>query len=176
MAEMLSHGGILIFFDHYIRMPDGRIERTRDQAAWRGSVEQFKAKNPNVAIVGYHEINEDGEVGETCVMLNEKLPPLPKPEDNPNNGAITPEVMQKAIENINKPSVPTMPSPAAEQASAQMQERVVKDGDSYIKIVGNKIYKLDWIDYDESKAEFDKKVRVTEDGKIQITQWRELNG
>ena len=176
MAEMLSHGGILIFFDHYIRMPDGRIEKTRDQAAWRGTVEQFKARNPNVAIIGYHEISDEGEVSEACTMLNEKLPPLPKPEDNPNNGAITPEMMQKAIENINKPSVPTMPSPATEQPVKTIAQRIVKDGDSYIKIVGDKIYKLDWVEYDDEKAEFDKKVRVDGNGKIQITQWRELNG
>ena len=119
--DTLSHGGILIFFDHYIKMPDGRIEKTRSQSAWKGSVEQFKKANPYVAVVGYHELNDDGEVSETCVMINEKLPPLPKPEDNPNNGAITPEVMQKAIENINKPSIPTMPSPASEQASTQVQ-------------------------------------------------------
>lgn len=166
--------GIMVTFWHYMRMSDGRIEKSRDQMAFPGTVEQFKKANPNTAVVGYHEI-VDGVVTETCTMLNEKLPDLQKPNEA-ISGAITPEMVQKAVEKANvqeKPQKNTTNGVSAQNVQQHFDDKVYKDGDSYIKISGGKVFKLKWSEYDDSKAEFDKKIKYV-DGKIMVTKWEEL--
>lgn len=165
--EESKDSGYLITFDHYIRMMDGRIEKNRSQTIFNGPISEFKKRNPMVAIIGYNEMH-DGEVSESSVMLNEKLPPLKQP-DKSISGTITPEMMAKAGESANK----IQNKEPVVQPEVQ-KERIVKDGDSYIKIVGNKIFKLNWCDYDDASAKFDEKIKV-EDGIIKVMKWQELN-
>lgn len=157
MADIESHDNcLLVTFERLQAMTGGELERVRCQEMWQGSLESFRAAHHGVAIVGYNQM-EDGQVG-ASVMLNEKLQ---VPGQSPAAGAVTPEVVRKAE--------------AAARDPANVPERVYRDGDSYIKTVGERVFRLGWTEYDDASAPFDRKIQVR-DGRIYVTTWKELEG
>ena len=179
MEDNASGSGMYVTFERYMQMRDGRVEKVRDNLLFSGSLKQFKGMHPNFAIIGYHPMNE-GEVSPNAVMLNEVLPPLPSTVNNAPMAVITPELLQKAADAAMNPVVaaphaPQLAAPAPNKPqNVPPEEKIIKDGDSYLKMAGGKIFKLTWSDYDDEAAPFDKKIRSSADGKLQLTTWVEL--
>lgn len=154
-----SHdNGIFITFEHYTRLTSGEVSKTRDQIIWKGSLDSFRKKFPGVAVIGYSPM-EDGQVGQV-VRLNETL------KDRNAQPA------QKADGDCAGCDVGE-PRPVTDD-ERKTDFKILRDGDSYIKICGGKVYKLEWQKYDDASAEFDKKIKVGDDGEIVVTAWREL--
>ena len=156
-----SHdSGMLVTFDCLQRMSDGKPGKVRCQEIWRGTIEEFRASHRGVAIIGYSRM-EDGQV-EAPVMLNERLEVAVgrRPQAQPADG--------------HRPQAQPTDGQRPEAGPQAHEVRILRDGDSYIKVCGDKVYRLQWTEYDDQSSEFDRRIKV-EDGRIMVTEWRELS-
>lgn len=183
--------GIFVKFWKPFKGTDGKIGKTADQLLFPGTLQQFRERFKGVCVIGYHAVDDDGTVLEnSCVMLNEPYVPPPKlAEEIAFNESL--KAMASAAEGPQKPqetasqtvvqpqAQPSVPAAASQISRAASAERIYESGDSFIKVAGDKVYQLQWKEYDDSQAPFDQRVRATigNDGvsKIEITVWEELS-
>lgn len=181
--------GIFVKFWKPFKGTDGKIGKTADQLLFPGTLQQFRERFRGVCVIGYHAVDDDGTVLEnSCVMLNEPYVPPPElAEEIAFSEGL--KAMASAAEGPQKPhkaasqAVVQPQSPIASVAPqisrAASAERIYENGDSFIKIAGDKVYQLRWKEYDDTQAPFDQRVRITagesDAPKIEITVWEELS-
>jgi len=174
--------GVFVTYWKLSNLSDGP-KYHHDQVAFKGGdINAFRKRFGNPRIVGYNEINDDGEISEACVMLNEPPPPLPGSipvAQNASGGISAPLGTQQPTEATPQMSVAvSAPTPVPTSLPEPPKPKIVRNGNQYLKIEGDKISSLEWEQYDDSKAEFDDRIRATvkDDGQILIerTVWKEL--
>lgn len=174
--------GIFVKYWRPYKSSDGKIGKTADQLLFPGTLQQFRQKFKGVCVIGYHNVDDDGVILENSqVLLNE--PYVMPPELAKESAAINPLVAAsdatEGPQNVTEAvpvSQPVQRQPSLSPIqSSPIQERIYESGDSFIKIAGDKVYQLRWREYDDSEAPFDRRVRTTADGKIEITVWEELS-
>ncbi|MFA5543992.1 MAG: hypothetical protein WDA47_09470 [Bacilli bacterium] len=188
--------GVFVTFWKLSNLSDGPRYH-RDQVAFRGGgIDEFRKQFGNPRIVGYHEINSEGEISEASIMLNEKPPSInnaSNPSTQPSNQQNTTTIPEGATFDpsmvTNQLQQNQAPVVAPEQSNQQLviqpvqpkiKPKILKNGESYLKIDGDQVHSLVWEEYDDAKSEFDRRIRATigEDGstiKIEHTVWRELD-
>lgn len=168
--------GIFVTYWKLMHLSDGP-KYCQDQVAFKGGgINEFRRVFKNPRIIGYHEINDDGEVESAAIMLNEPPPPLPGAipvAQNKQEDSSVPPVITSAKENALE--TPSLPSPPQDP----IKPKIVKNGNQYLKIEGDKISSLEWEQYVDSEAKFDDRIRATATGNGQIlierTVWKELS-
>lgn len=188
--------GVFVTFWKLSNLSDGPRYH-RDQVAFRGGgIDEFRKQFGNPRIVGYHEINSEGEISEASIMLNEKPPSInnasnlstqPLNQQStaavPEGATFDPSMMTNQLQQDQVLLVAPEQSnqqPVAQLAQPKPKSKILKNGESYLKIDGEQVHSLVWEEYDDTKSEFDHKIRATidEDGstiKIEHTVWRELD-
>jgi len=161
--------GIMVEYKSY-RTIGNETQIVTDTIAYQGSYADFK-RDPVFkmsAVVRYTQIL-DGQMDESSVvMVNETLRPLPPGRTlDPNMvGAIKPEAIAGAPQLIQPPPHGQVP------LNISVQPKILKDGDSYIKVEGAKVSRLVWGKYVDEDQPIDNRVRVdAETGEISITKW-----
>ena len=174
--------GIFVKYWRPYKSSDGKIGKTADQLMFPGTLQQFRQKFKGVCVIGYHNVDDDGVILENSqVLLNEPYVMPPElaneltPVDIPAAASDATKGPRDATKAVSVPqSAQRQPSLAPVQPSP-VQERIYESGDSFIKIAGDKVYQLRWKKYDDSEAPFDRRVRATADGEIEVTVWEELS-
>lgn len=169
-------GGISVNIKRYQRMSSGMLEPVSDTIIFNGNIQQFKKIYKNCAIISYCTVNEEGAIDTgSIVPVGEKLPELPKSNVA---GMIDGNTINGAIEQAKQPIAQPAAQPLIAQLPPVPSEKILKDGDTYIKLSGNKVFRLVWVPYDDNKAPIDNKVRITTNpdgtGVIETTTWKEL--